>query len=62
MFICEISIIILIWQKLKLVGPMQQQIKLPSPKEKKLYGPFLWTGFNCLKAGATLKRQFTFYH
>ena len=31
-------------------------------KEKKNYGPFLWMGFNCLKATATLRRQFTFYH
>ena len=29
---------------------------------KKLYGPFLWMGFNCLKARATLGRQFIFYH
>ena len=29
---------------------------------KKLYGPFLWMGFNCLKARATSRRQFTFYH
>ena len=29
---------------------------------KKLYGPFLWMGFNCLKATATLRRQFTLYH
>ena len=29
---------------------------------KKLLGPFLWMGFNCLKAIATLRRQFTFYH
>ena len=28
----------------------------------KLYGPFLWMGFNCLKAAATSRRQFTFYH
>ena len=27
-----------------------------------LYGPFLWIGFNCLKARATSRRQFTFYH
>ena len=26
-------------------------------KKKKLYGPFLWTGFNCLKATATSRRQ-----
>ena len=32
-------------------------------KKKKLYGPFLlWMGFNCLKATATSRRQFTFYH
>ena len=24
-------------------------------------GPFLWMGFNCLKAKATSMRQFTFY-
>ena len=24
--------------------------------------PFLWMGFNCLKAAATSRRQFTFYH
>ena len=29
---------------------------------KKLYGPFLWMGFNCLKATATSRGQFTFYH
>ena len=30
-------------------------------KKKKLYGPFLWIGFNCLKATTTSRRQFTFY-
>ena len=30
--------------------------------EKKLYGPFLWMGFNFLKARATSRKQFTFYH
>ena len=30
--------------------------------KKKLYGPFLWMGFNCLKARATSGRQCTFYH
>ena len=29
---------------------------------KKLYGPFLGMGFNCLKARGTSRRQFTFYH
>ena len=28
---------------------------------KKLYGPFLWMGFNCLRARAILRKQFTFY-
>ena len=30
--------------------------------KKKLYGPFLWMGFNCLEARATSRRQFTFYY
>ena len=30
--------------------------------KKKLYGPFSWMGFNCLKARATSRRQFTFYY
>ena len=29
--------------------------------KKKLYGPFLWKGFNYLKARATSRGQFTFY-
>ena len=44
----------------------QETIKFRTPsqkkKKKKLYGPFLWMGFNCLKARATSRRQFTFYH
>ena len=31
-------------------------------RKKKLYGHFLWMGFNYLKATATSRRQFTFYH
>ena len=31
-------------------------------KKNTFNGPFLWMGFNCLKARATPKRQFTFYH
>ena len=31
-------------------------------KKNKLYDPFLWMGFICLKARATSRRQFTFYH
>ena len=30
-------------------------------KKQKLYGSFLWTGFNCLKARATSRRQYSFY-
>ena len=38
-------------------------IKQETKTEKKnLYGSFLWMGFNCPKASATLRRQFTFYH
>ena len=29
------------------------------PKKIKLYGPFLWMGFNCLKARATQKVETT---
>ena len=36
--------------------------KKKKKKKKKLYGPFLWIGFNCLKARSTFRRQFTFYH
>ena len=31
-------------------------------KTLKLYGLFLWMEFNCLKARATSRMQFTFYH
>ena len=30
--------------------------------KKKLYNHFLWMEFNCLKARATSRRQFTFHH
>ena len=30
--------------------------------KKKLNGPFSWMRFNCLKARATSRRQFIFYH
>ena len=33
-----------------------------SNKKKQLNGPFLWMGFNCLKARATSRRQLTFYY
>ena len=31
-------------------------------KDKKNYGPFLWMAYNCLKARATSRKRFTFYH
>ena len=36
--------------------------KTKTKKTTKLYGSFLWMGFNCLKARATSRRQFSFYH
>ena len=33
--------------------------KHPQKKLLKLYGPFLWMGFNCPRARATSRRQFT---
>ena len=36
-------------------------LEIPQTK-KKLYDPFLWTGFNCLKATAISRRKFTCYH
>ena len=38
-FICEISIIILIYQKSGSVGPVQQKIKLPLPYVKQIFVP-----------------------
>ena len=37
-------------------------VKKTKQNKKQLYGPFLWMGFNCLRARATSRRQFTFYH
>ena len=40
---------------------LNAQLLLPPLYQiKKKYGPFLWMGFDCLKAWATLRRQFTF--
>ena len=36
-------------------------IKFLYIKKKKIYGPFLWMRFNCLKSRATSRRQFTSY-
>ena len=38
----------------------KQQQKKGKFLKKKPYGPFLWMGFNCLKATANSRRQFTF--
>ena len=40
------------WSKLNL--------RVYKKKKKKNYGPRLWMGFNCLKATATSRRQFSF--
>ena len=37
-------------------------IKKKKKRKAKLYGLFLWMGFNFLKARATSRRQVTFYH
>ena len=36
--------------------------KEKKPLKRKLDGPFLWVRFNFLKAAATSRRQFIFYH
>ena len=43
-------------------GFFSEIIKIICKKLQKLCGPFLWMGFNCLKARVTSRRQFTFYH
>ena len=45
-----------------LVNFRNKNFTLKKKQKKKLYGPFLWMGFSCLKARATSRRQFTFYH
>ena len=45
-----------------LVNGYENEIVQEKKLEKKLYGPFLWMGSNCLKATATSGWQFTFYH
>ena len=52
-----------LWLKFRLKTTMTTlNLLFNKLKKKKLYGPFLWMGFNCLKARATLRKQFTFYH
>ena len=59
-----------IWNELELqlfekltTEPIKGERKFVHGKKTfKLYGLFLGTAFNCLKARATSRRQFTFYH
>ena len=51
-----------LWLKFRMKITMTTLNLLFNKLKKKLYGPFLWMGFNCLKARATLRKQFTFYH
>ena len=46
--------------KLRNLGKFSK--KSETLEKKKIYGPFIWMGFNCLKARVTPGRQFTFYH
>ena len=39
----------------------QSERKVNKKNFKKLYGPFWWMVFNCVKARATSRWQFTFY-
>ena len=54
MLMIQLSVLSVIWHLI--CGNKKKTNK------QKLYGPFLWMGFNCLKASATSRRQFTFYH
>ena len=52
-----------LWLKFRLKTTMTTlNLLFNKLKKNKLYGPFLWMGFNCLKARVTLREQFTFYH
>ena len=53
--ICILKISLL-WTRHKLKTKQKKKGKA------KLYGLFLWMGFNFLKARATSRRQVTFYH
>ena len=54
----------MMFQTLKTLNILRTTRALSVSKIKKnfnkLYGSFLWIGFNCLKARATSRRQFTF--
>ena len=48
---------------IKTISQVKVQSYHVQKREKKNFmAPFLWMGFNCLKATATSRRQFTFYH
>ena len=56
------SIVMLICPVLNGKHPFRARFLKKKKKKLKLYGPFLWMGFNYIKATATWRRQFTFYH
>ena len=64
------TIFVIIYGSFQYLHNMKKQVKIEEKfkafvtanLKKKLYGPFLWMGFNYLKARATSRRQFTFYH
>ena len=37
-------------------------VRIVNTEKPKLYGPFLWMLFNCLKAADALQGGFTFYN
>ena len=50
------------WVKENINSYLNQLYRIWLQKKNKLYGPFFWMEFNCLKARTTSSRQFTFYH
>ena len=53
------------WNYVRIVSVAIMQVVFSAvhyKKKKNIMVPFLRMGFNCLKARATSRRQFTFYH
>ena len=53
------------WNYVRIVSVAIMQVVFSAvhyKKKKNIMAPFLRMGFNCLKARATSRRQFTFYH
>ena len=64
-FICKLNRRVLFIHETFLVYKLETFKSCKEAKhiiKKKLYGPILWLGFNCLKASTTSRRQFTFFH